>query len=60
MKFIKYMIAAENIENVLVIHFSQKTYSFVPNCRKWGWGDCKLEILGKNVSSAFNYYKRMT
>ena len=25
MKFIKYMIAAENIENLLVNHFSQKT-----------------------------------
>ena len=54
------MIAAENIENVLVTQFSQKTYSFVPNCRKWGRGDCKLQILGKNLSSAFNCYKRIT
>ena len=54
------MTAAENIENVLVTQFSQKTYSFVPNCRKWGRGDCKLQILGKNLSSAFNYYKRIT
>ena len=31
------------------------TYSFVPNCR---W--VKLQILGKNLSRSFNYYKRMT
>ena len=38
------MIAAENIENVLVTQFSQKTYSFVPNCRKWGGeiANCKF------------------
>ena len=40
----------------MATYLFQGDYSFVPNCR----AGVELQILKKNPSSSFKYYKRMT